>query len=75
MVLCGMETHTFQTEETMQFKFDTLEAAKAKAMELAGADYLEDDSLQIIHDHRENKFYVEDGTPFLRQFETVLWQL
>ena len=60
----------------MQEKFDDLEAAKkrAKAIVESGCD-LEDSSLQIIHDVREGKFYVEDGAPMIRGFEKVLWSL
>lgn len=61
----------------MQFKFTDLEAAKAKAKALVDSgEELEDSSLHIIHDKRQNCFYVEDGCPMVRpQFEEIMWSL
>lgn len=60
----------------LQFKYDDLEKAKAKAKEIVASGCpLEYDSLQIIHDIRTNEFYVEDGAPMIRNFEKVLWSL
>lgn len=61
----------------MQFKFSNLEDAKAKAKALvSSSDDLEDSSLHIIHDKRQNCWYVEDGCPMVRpQFEELVWSL
>lgn len=61
----------------MQFKFANLEDAKAKAKALVSSgDDLEDSSLHIIHDKRQNAYYVEDGCPMVRpQFEEIVWSL
>ncbi|MGQ0834996.1 MAG: hypothetical protein ACT4O5_08785 [Gammaproteobacteria bacterium] len=61
----------------MQFKFTNLEDAKAKAKALVSSgEELEDSCLHIIHDKRQNQFYVEDGCPMVRpQFEEIVWSL
>ena len=60
-----------------QEKFTDLKSAKARAAQLvkAPAGTLKDESLHIIHDLRANVFFVEDGTPMIRNFEKCLWSL
>lgn len=62
---------------TGQEKFSDLSAAKARAKELveAPAGTLDGETLYIIHDLRNGMYYVEDGTPMIRPFEKVVWEL
>lgn len=59
----------------MQFKFADIASAKEKCKEILEAHtILEDGSLYIIKSVHNNEitYYVEDGVPFIRNYETII---